>query len=132
MRVALTHLPHGAIRPGPHLVGIVVTHLLLQAAPPSGLAEILIQSGPIVLIFLVFYFLVIRPQSQERAKHDAFLAALKPGDAVVTTGGIYGTIRELTAVDVQLEIAKNTVIRLQRGSIGGPAGAPAATPKKEK
>lgn len=66
---------------------------LLQAAAPAGggpgLTPLLIQFG---LIFLIFYFLIIRPQQRQRKKHEEALRNLKRGDRVVTTGGIVGEV----------------------------------------
>jgi preprotein translocase subunit YajC len=66
--------------------------LALQAAPPSGgssLTPLLFQFG---LIFLIFYFLIIRPQQRQRKRHEEALRNLKRGDRVVTTGGIIGEV----------------------------------------
>jgi preprotein translocase subunit YajC len=66
--------------------------LALQAAPPSGgssLTPLLFQFG---LIFLIFYFLIIRPQQRQRKRHEEALKNLKRGDRVVTTGGIIGEV----------------------------------------
>ena len=67
--------------------------LALQAAPPAGggssLTPLLFQFG---LIFLIFYFLIIRPQQRQRKRHEEALRNLKRGDRVVTTGGIIGEV----------------------------------------
>jgi preprotein translocase subunit YajC len=66
--------------------------LALQASPPSGggsLTPLLFQFG---LIFLIFYFLIIRPQQRQRKRHEEALRNLKRGDRVVTTGGIIGEV----------------------------------------
>lgn len=66
--------------------------LALQAAPSSGgtsLTPLLFQFG---LIFLIFYFLIIRPQQRQRKRHEEALRTLKRGDRVVTTGGIIGEV----------------------------------------
>jgi preprotein translocase subunit YajC len=63
--------------------------LVLATGPGGGITPFLIQVG---LIFAIFYFLLIRPQSQQRKKHEESLRALKRGDRVVTTGGIIGEV----------------------------------------
>src|SRR5262249_22513788 len=76
-----------------------------------------------ILIFAIFYFLVIRPQQrrqrQAQQDRDSLLKALKPGDKVVTTGGIYGTIVAVREKDdtVQLRIAQSVSIEAERSSI---------------
>lgn len=74
---------------------------------------------PLILIFVVFYFLLIRPQQKQAKQHQAFLADLKKGHKVVTKGGIHGTIAALTDTVVTLEIAKDVEIKVSRDSIGG-------------
>ncbi|HWP45359.1 MAG TPA: preprotein translocase subunit YajC [Blastocatellia bacterium] len=78
---------------------------------------------PFIIIFAIFYFLVIRPQQkrQRRAQQerDAMLNALKPGDKVVTTGGIYGTIVAVREETVTMRIADKVSIELLRSAIAG-------------
>ena len=73
---------------------------------------------PLILIFVVFYFLLIRPQQQQAKAHRDFLAELKRGNKVVTKGGIHGEITGLTDTVVTLEIAKDIRIKVSRDSIG--------------
>jgi preprotein translocase subunit YajC len=70
------------------------------------------------LIALTFYFLLWRPQQRRMSAVRALQSALREGDEVMTTSGIYGRITELGEADAQLEIAPNTVIRVARGAIG--------------
>lgn len=85
------------------------------AAQPS-LFESLI---PIFGIFLVFYFLVIRPQSKQRKEHQAFLDGLKKGDQVVTSGGILGQVKDLTQDFITLEIANGVNVKMRRSHVAG-------------
>ena len=91
----------------------------LQGSPGGGLIGLL----PFVLIFVIFYFLLIRPQQrrqrQAKQERDALLKALKPGDKVVTTGGIYGTVVAVREKDdtVQLRIAQSVSIEAERSAI---------------
>ena len=73
--------------------------------------------GPIVVMFALFYFLLIRPQSKERKKRGEMLANLHKGNKVVTIGGIYGEIVEIDAKTIMLEIADGVVIKVSRASI---------------
>lgn len=87
------------------------------AAQPSIFEQLL----PFVFIFVIFYFLIIRPQAKRHKKHQAFLAELKRGDSVLTSGGILGTIEGLTDNYVTLEIATGVKIRILKSQISSPA-----------
>ncbi|RMH36973.1 MAG: preprotein translocase subunit YajC [Nitrospirae bacterium] len=69
---------------------------------------------PFLLIFVIFYFLLILPQQRRQKKHREMIAALKKGDKIVTSGGIWGTITNLDKDTVTVQIADNTRIRLER------------------
>jgi preprotein translocase subunit YajC len=89
------------------------------ASGPGGIASFL----PLILIFVIFYFLLIRPQQKKVKEHQAFVAALKKGDKVVTNGGIHGEITGLTDTVVTLEIADNVRIKVSRAHIAGAQGS---------
>lgn len=72
---------------------------------------------PFLLIFVIFYFLLIRPQQQKQKQQQTLLDAIKKGDKVVTTSGIWGTITNLGKDTVTLQIADNTKIKMQRENI---------------
>ncbi len=74
---------------------------------------------PLILIFVVFYFLLIRPQQKQAKQHQQFLNDLKKGLKVATKGGLHGQITDLTDTVVTLEIAKDINIKVSRDSIGG-------------
>jgi preprotein translocase subunit YajC len=85
------------------------------AAPQSpGLGGMLF---PMVAIFLVFYFLMMRPQQKKAKEHQSMLTALQHGDEVVTTSGILGKVTGITDKVVTLEIADNVRIKLLKGQI---------------
>jgi preprotein translocase subunit YajC len=98
------------------------TIALLQTAGSGGTAAVLINILPIAAIFLVFYFLVIAPANKQRRKTQELLSALKKGDRVVTTGGIYGTIQGVEPEVVYLKIAENLKVKVARSAITGLAG----------
>ena len=75
------------------------------------------------LIFGVFYFLVIMPAKKQQKQKEAMITALKKGDKVVTSGGIYGTVAAVEDQTLLLKIAENTKIRVSKSAIGGPVGA---------
>ena len=72
---------------------------------------------PFLLIFIIFYFLLIRPQQKRQKEQKALLEALKKGDKVVTASGIWGTVTNLGKDTVTLQIADTTKIKIQRESI---------------
>ncbi len=78
------------------------------------------QFIPLILIFAVFYFMLIRPQQKQAKQQKQFLNDLKTGKKIVTKGGIHGTITRLSDTVVTLEIAENVRIKVTRASIAGP------------
>lgn len=72
---------------------------------------------PIIVLFAVFYFLLIRPQQKQQKKRKEMLGALQRGDKVITIGGLYGTIKELRETDMVLRIGDNIDIRMTRYSV---------------
>jgi len=65
---------------------------LAQAQPAPGGSSALLQFAPLILMFGAMYFLLIAPQRKKQKEHEKMMAALQPGDEIITTGGIYGTI----------------------------------------
>ena len=89
-------------------------------AMPPGLGEgggALMQFAPFILIFLIFWFLIIRPQQKKAKAHRELLENLKKGDEVKTDSGIHGTITRLGNDFVALEIANKVQIRIDRTRI---------------
>ena len=72
---------------------------------------------PLVLIFVVFYFLLIRPQQKRAKEHRAMLGALKKGDKVITSGGVYGIIENVGTNTVTVKIAENTKVKFGKAYI---------------
>ncbi len=90
--------------------------ILLQAATPQGSGSMGIVF--MVLIFVVFYFFMIRPQTKRQKEIKKQREALKAGDRVVTTGGIYGKIREIKDDNTMLiEIAENVRVKVDKNSV---------------
>lgn len=73
---------------------------------------------PIVLIFAIIYFLMIRPQQKRDQEHKAMLKALKPGDRVMTAGGIHGTLVEVNEDTVLMDLGNKMLITVARQSVG--------------
>jgi len=83
-------------------------------AATGGQQSQLLSILPIVLIFVVFYFMVIRPQSRKAKEHREMVAKLAVGDEVVTNGGLLGRVTELGDTFVSVEIAKGVEVKVQR------------------
>jgi preprotein translocase subunit YajC len=79
--------------------------------------EALVSFLPIILLFVIFYFMLIRPQQQQQKKRKEMLSSLQKGDRVVSIGGIFGMIKELTEDTVILRIADNVNIKMARAGI---------------
>ena len=77
------------------------------------------QFLPLVLIFVVFYFLLIRPQQKQAKQHQAFLNDLKKGTKVFTKGGLHGVINGIADNIISLEIAKDVIVKGSRDAIAG-------------
>jgi preprotein translocase subunit YajC len=88
--------------------------LIWQGGGVAGLGGFLI---PLMLMFGIMYFLVIMPQQRQRKKVQEMLSAIKNGDKVVTTSGIYGTINGMDGDTIILKIADNVKIRIARTAI---------------
>jgi preprotein translocase subunit YajC len=96
---------------------LFITPAYAQAAPATGGSD-LMAFLPMVAIFVVFYFLLIRPQQKKAKETRTMLEALQKGDEVATAGGMIGRIAKLNEQYVVLEIAPNVEINVQRGAIG--------------
>ncbi|MDQ2101783.1 preprotein translocase subunit YajC [Azospirillum isscasi] len=96
----------------------VSTAYAQTAAPAAGGADMIVQFLPLILIFVVFYFLLIRPQQKKMKEHKGMLEAIRRGDRVVTGGGIIGTITKVGPDDeLQVEIAENVRVRVLRSTV---------------
>jgi len=102
----------------------------------DGGASFLVQLAPLVLIFVVFYFLLIRPQQKKAKEQRAMLDAVKRGDIVVMSGGLIGKVVNVDGNEIGLELAANLRVKALKGMIlevrtkGEPSGA--AEPKSAK
>ena len=74
---------------------------------------------PLILMFAIFYFLLIRPQQKKAKAHRALLASIKKGDRVVSSGGLHGLVTGLTDDVVTMEISPKVRVKVSRGSISG-------------
>jgi len=91
--------------------------LLQAAAPAAGGASNYTGILMMVLIFVVFYFFMIRPQSKRQKEIKKQREAMKAGDSVVTSGGIYGKVKDIKETTVVIEIADNVRIKVDKNSV---------------
>ncbi len=84
------------------------------ASPSAGILGIL---PPMIAMFAIFYFLLIRPQQKKQKEHSAMLQSLKEGDSVLTTGGIYGKIKKIKEDVITVQIADNVRVKVDRKSV---------------
>jgi preprotein translocase subunit YajC len=85
--------------------------------PTGDASNMLIQIAPLVLIFVVFYFLMIRPQSKRMKEHQNMIANLKRGDNVVLSSGMIGKIVRVEDKEVGVEIAQGVTVKVVKGMI---------------
>lgn len=102
--------------------------LIAAAAAPSAGASFFIQTIPLVLIFVIFWFLLIRPQQKRMKEHQAQIAAVKKGDRVVTGGGLIGRVIKVTDSEVEVELAQGvrvTAVKSTLTQVLDPSAKPA-------
>ena len=109
-----------------------------QAASGGGLTSFL----PLILIFVIFYFLLIRPQKQKQKKLRSQVEAMKVGDKIITAGGIHGLVTNVKKQSVSVKVDNNVKIEFEKGSVAtvisknssaesAPAPAPATESESE-
>ena len=106
-----------------------INNALAQASGGSSQPSALTSFIPLILIFVVFYFLLIRPQQKRAKEHKQMVAALAKGDEVVTNGGVMGKVKKVGESFMELEVAEGTVLKIQRQAISAvlPKGTFAAS-----
>ena len=84
-----------------------------------GGGDFMVQLLPIMLMFVIFYFLLLRPQQQRVKQHREMVANIRRGDVIVTAGGIVAKVTRVkeAEAEIEVEIAENTRVRLMRGTI---------------
>jgi preprotein translocase subunit YajC len=87
------------------------------AAAPQGQGDPLMSFLPLILIFVVFYFLLIRPQAKKAKEHKQMVEALAKGDEVVTNGGLLGRISKVGDNFIELDITEGVTVKVQRHAV---------------
>ena len=96
---------------------MLISSAYAQASGAAGQSDTLLTFLPMIALFVVFYFLLIRPQQKKQKEARAMLDSLEKGNEVVTAGGILGRIVKLDEQYVTVEVAPNTQMVVQRGAI---------------
>jgi len=97
---------------------VFISNAYAQAAPAAASTESgLLGMLPLVLMFVVLYFVMIRPQMKRQKEHKAMIEAIAKGDEVVTAGGVVGKVSKLGDNFVHLEVANGVELQLQRSAI---------------
>lgn len=99
-------------------------YILAMAAPPAGTGGAQGAGGspitafmPLILMFIIFYFLLIRPQHKKQKEQQKMLTELQKGDKIITTGGIHGVIVNIKENVLSIKIADNVKIDINRGNV---------------
>lgn len=104
--------------------------VVAMAAPAQGAPNIWVQLLPFAIVLGIFYFVILLPMRRKQQKVQAFLSALKVGDNVVTSGGIYGSITRVSDDSVQVQIAERVRVEISRNAIIGYQGQEPVTSEK--
>jgi preprotein translocase subunit YajC len=97
---------------------IFISQAYAQTAPAAGGAESsLLSLAPLALMFVVLYFIMIRPQMKKQKEHKAMIEALAKGDEVVIGGGVIGRVAKLGETFVHVEVANGVELQVQRGAV---------------
>jgi len=96
---------------------ISTAYAMVQAGGAGGAGGGLAGFLPIIILFAIFYFLLIRPQQKKAKEHKDMITNLKKGNRIITSGGIYGTILNLDDTTIGLEIAEKVKIKISRGNV---------------
>lgn len=96
----------------------MITPAFAQGAPATGGSDMILQFVPFILIFVIMWFLIIRPQQRRVKAHQEMIKNVRRGDTVVTSGGIVGRVTKVTDdPEIEVEIADGVKVKLMRGMI---------------
>jgi preprotein translocase subunit YajC len=111
--------------------GASLPWLLAMGAPSPGAPSAWVQLLPFVLVVGIFYFVILLPMKRRQQKVQTFLAALKVGDRIVTSGGLFGTITRLTDDAIQVQIADKVRVEVSRNAVVGYQGQEPVAPESQ-
>ena len=105
--------------------------VLAMGTPAPGAPSAWVQLLPFVLVVGIFYFVILLPMKRRQQKVQAFLAALKVGDRIVTTGGLYGTITRIADTSIQVQVADKVRVEMSRNAVVGYQGQEPVAPESQ-
>ena len=105
--------------------------LLAMGTPSQGAPSAWVQLMPFVLVVGIFYFVILLPMKRRQQKVQTFLAALKVGDPIVTSGGLYGAITRLNDQSVQIQVADKVRVEISRNAVVGYQGQEPVAPESK-
>jgi preprotein translocase subunit YajC len=110
-----------------------IAYAMGQGGAPEGGAAGFMSFVPLVLMFAIFYFLLIRPQQKRSKEHRGMLANLKKDDRIVTSGGLHGRVTGLDETTLTVEIADKVRVKISRGNVAAivPSAPPAPAETKK-
>ncbi|MDP9422896.1 MAG: preprotein translocase subunit YajC [Pseudomonadota bacterium] len=110
---------------------MTMNSLLAAAAAPSGTAAFFFNVFPLLLVFVIFWFLMIRPQQRRMKEHQAQIAAVKKGDRVVTGGGLIGKVVKVTDNEVEVELGQGVRVTAVKSTLTQVIDPTAAKPAND-
>ena len=105
--------------------------VLAMGTPGPGAPSAWVQLLPFVLVVGIFYFVILLPMKRRQQKVQAFLSALKVGDRIVTTGGLYGTITRIADTSIQVQVADKVRVEMSRNAVVGYQGQEPVAPESQ-
>src|SRR5688572_33487406 len=105
--------------------------VLAMGTPAQGAPSAWVQLLPFVLVLGIFYFVILLPMRRRQQKVQTFLAALKVGDRIVTSGGLFGTITRLGDESIQVQVANNVRVEISRNAVVGYQGQQPVAPESQ-
>jgi preprotein translocase subunit YajC len=105
--------------------------VLAMGTPQGGAPSAWVQLMPFVLVVGIFYFVILLPMKRRQQKVQAFLAALKVGDRIVTSGGLFGTITRIGDASIQVQVANNVRVEMSRNAVVGYQGQEPVAPESQ-
>jgi preprotein translocase subunit YajC len=110
--------------------GVFFTALQQPGAVPAR-GNFITALVPFILVFVIFYLLIILPSRKKQKKHQDMVGNLKPGDRIITSGGIYGTVMGVQPDRIELKIAANVKIDITKSAVGAILSGQTAPEKTE-
>ena len=94
-----------------------IAFAMAQPQGGAGAQNPIMAFMPLIILFAIFYFLLIRPQQKKAKEHRQMLESLRKGDVVITSGGLYGRIVDINGDELSLEVANKIVVKVNRNFI---------------